>query len=114
MLLEVSLVCSLLVFKKIIILINLELFSLEFLFVSIGLMFSCCSLIFLWQKNEAVVLHLFFEKEIIYCSYYAMCDVLFPVDYPGRSNMSMKFELKEIKYLQRCALQIFFFLKSQK
>lgn len=44
-----------------------------------------------------------------------MCDVIFPVDYAGRSNMSMEFKLKQIKYLQSCALQIFFFfLKSQK
>lgn len=45
-----------------------------------------------------------------------MCDVIFPVDYPGRSNMSMEFELKQITYLQRCALQIifFFFLRCQK
>lgn len=49
-----------------------------------------------------------------YCFYYAMCDVIFPVDYPGRSNMFMEFELKQITYLQRSALQICFLVKSQK
>lgn len=44
-----------------------------------------------------------------------MCDVIFPVDYPGRSNVFIEFELKQIKYLQRkCTTDFFFFLKSQK
>lgn len=44
-----------------------------------------------------------------------MCDVIFPADYHGKSNMSMEFESEKIKHLQRCALQIFFFfLKFQK
>lgn len=106
-LLEVSLVCSLLVFKPMKILISLGLFSFWFCHL-----FSCCSLILLWYKNGTVVLGLFFGKK--YCFYYAMCDVIFPVDYPGRSNMFMEFELKQITYLQRSALQICFLVKSQK
>lgn len=98
-LLEVSLVCSLLVFKPIRILISLGLFSFWFCHL-----FSCCSLILLWYKNEAVVLWFFFwKKNITYCSYYTMCYVIFPVDYPGRTSMFTEFELKQITYLQRSA-----------
>lgn len=60
---------------------------------------SCCFDCFLKKK---------------YCSYYAMCDVIFPVDYPDRTNMFTEFELKQIKYLQRSALQILFSLQISK
>lgn len=43
-----------------------------------------------------------------------MCDVIFPVDYPDRTNMFTEFELKQIKYLQRSALQILFSLQISK
>lgn len=101
--------CNLLVFKPMKILISLGLFS--FWFCSL---FSCCSLILLWYKNGTVVLGLFFGKKITYCSYYAMCDVIFPVDYPGRTNMFTEFELKQITYLQKSALQILFSLQISK
>lgn len=39
-----------------------------------------------------------------------MCDVIFPVDYPGRTNMFMEFELKQITYLQKeCTTDFVFF-----
>lgn len=41
-------------------------------------------------------------------------DVIFPVDYLGKSNMSMEFELNQIKYLQRCEVEIFFLSQISK
>lgn len=41
-------------------------------------------------------------------------DVIFPVDYLGKSNMSMEFELNQIKYLQICEVEIFFSFSNLK
>lgn len=92
------------------ILISFGLFSFWFSFISVS-----CSAAVHWYYHGTKMNLLFwvcFLKKIIYCSYYAMCDVILPVDYPGRSNVFMEFELKQIKSLQRCALQFFLFSSS--
>lgn len=105
-LLEVSLVRSLLVFKPMRILIRLGLFSFSFYLPLVQLLFTDITMV----QNQSCCFGIVFEKKLTYCSYCAMCDVIFPVDYPGRTNMFMEFELKQITYLQEeCTTDFVFF-----